>query len=870
MAIQRNALADSIAGSNSVMVALGLAPSGTEVSASWISGAFVYIARLWPLILLAKICLLSLLDLSSLMPQTARQMLLMATTLLVDGVIVIAPRRALFQRLLPHVQNWLMLPLVFLSGLTFSLWLGADRLEMSTGVLLMARPQTAMTLLAVCIFGDRRLLGISYFVGAFLVPVMTSPDLVKVGLLVSCIGVMALATVRQAMADRERAIEMHRRDLRAQRSDRLLQEHERTGRGWFWETDRNGMLTYISDTLVETLKTTTGGLIGRPITEIVRHGDRQQGDGERTLGFHLSARTGFSDIAVCAALAAEERWWSISGQPVFNEYGQFHGFRGSGTDLTEMRRSQAEVNRLAQFDSLTGLANRIQMLRSLEQAVADRNGKPGECSLLMLDLDRFKSVNDTLGHPAGDALLRQVSQRLQRVVGNRALVGRQGGDEFKILVPGRVDPAQLSQLAEAIIGQVSQPYSIEGNAVVIGVSIGISLCPQDGVTADALIRNADLALYAAKGDGRGVHRFYSADMHADAEDRRKLEEDLRHALAADGLHLVYQPVVSSKTEKIAGYEALLRWNHPTRGAISPAIFIPIAEDTGLIAQIGEWVMRTACRDAVQWREGIRVAVNVSPTQFANPNFPSTVMSALAGAQLAPERLELEITESVFLNDDAGTDAMFSRLKALGVRLALDDFGTGYSSLGYLKKAPFDKIKIDQSFVRGAAIKGSRNSAIIKAIVSLAEALGMDTTAEGAETQDELALIRQLGCSHIQGYIYGRPMPFEDVMVSQRKGTDAAPIGFQSSRPERKTMLRTVAVHHDGHVYTGRVRNISSTGALIEGLWNVPAGTAFSIELTDRTLVKAMARWSKEDRMGVEFENEVDINALRNAPRSLAS
>ncbi|MBV2149516.1 EAL domain-containing protein [Sphingobium sp. AS12] len=867
----RASLTDSPSRSMSLIVALGLAESGTEVAASWISGAFVQIARLWPLILLAKLCVIALLGIPFYRPGDSEQAAIMTAMLLVDGALMVVPRWSLFQERLPHIQNWLMLPMLFLSGLTFSLWLGHEPKAASDSLFLAAVPELAVALLAVCIFGDRRLLGISYFLGALLVSVTEKAGLAQVGLLVSCIIVMAVATLRQATADRERAIERQRQDLRAQRSDRLLQEHERTGRGWFWETDRQGCLTYISDTLAHTLDAPQGGLIGRPITEIIRPGDKQQGDGERTLGFHLSARTGFSDISVRAAMAKEERWWSISGQPVFNEYGQFHGFRGSGTDLTEMRRSQAEVTRLAQFDSLTGLANRIQMLRSLEQAVADRHGKAGDCALMMLDLDRFKSVNDTLGHPAGDALLRQVSQRLQRVVGDRGLVGRQGGDEFKILLPGRQDQTMLAQLAQNIIATVSQPYSIEGTAVVIGVSIGISSCPQDGVTADALIRNADLALYAAKGNGRGVHRFYSSDMHADAEDRRALEEDLRHALAADGLHLVYQPVVSSKTERITGYEALLRWHHPLRGAISPTLFIPIAEDTGLIAQIGEWVLRTACRDAVQWQEDIRVAVNVSPTQFANPGFPSTVMNALANAQLAPERLELEITESVFLNDDDGTDAMFARLKALGVRLALDDFGTGYSSLGYLKKAPFDKIKIDQSFVRGAATKGSRNSAIIKAIVSLAEALGMDTTAEGAETQDELALIRQLGCSHIQGYIYGRPMPAADVLAGQRaNGSAASADGFQSSRPERKTMLRTIGVHHDGHVYTGRVRNISATGALIEGLWNVPLGTLFAIELGEGQFINATARWSKDDRMGVEFAGTVDISALRNAPRTLAS
>jgi diguanylate cyclase (GGDEF)-like protein len=873
MSLPRASFTDSPSRSMTLMVALGLSESGTEVSASWISGAFTHISRLWPLIVLAKFCVVILLNLPFYSGDLA-QVGLMVAMALIDGVLMFAPRRDWFKRQMPHVQNWMMLPLVFLSGLMFSLWLGYETKAATDALFLAAVPELAVALLAVCIFGDRRILGISYFLGALIVSVTEKAGMAQVGLLFSCVIVMLVATLRQATADREQAIARHSQDLRAQRSDRLLQEHERTGRGWFWETDRQGCLTYISDALAQTLDGVgdgqADGLIGRPITEIIRPGDKKQGDGERTLGFHLSARTGFSELAVCAALAKEERWWSISGQPVFNEYGQFHGFRGSGTDLTEMRRSQAEVTRLAQFDSLTGLANRIQMLSSLEQAVAARHGKPSECTLMMLDLDRFKIVNDTLGHPAGDALLRQVSQRLQRVVGDKGLVGRQGGDEFKILLPGRHDQLALTQLAQAIIASISQPYSIEGTAVVIGVSIGLSCCPRDGVTADAMIRNADLALYAAKGDGRGVHRFYSSDMHADAEDRRALEEDLRRALSADGLHLVYQPVVSSKSEQITGYEALLRWDHPTRGAISPALFIPIAEDSGLIGQIGEWVMRTACRDAADWQDGIRVAVNVSPSQFANPGFPSTVMNALANAQLAPERLELEITESVFLNDDDGTDAMFSRLKAIGVRLALDDFGTGYSSLGYLKKAPFDKIKIDQSFVRGAAIKGSRNSAIIKAIVSLAEALGMDTTAEGAETQDELALIRQLGCSHIQGYIYGRPMPAAEVLGGQRNGgTAASANGFQSSRPERKTMLRTIAIHHDGHVYTGRVRNISATGALIEGLWNVPQGTLLAIELAENQFVNATSRWSKDDRVGVEFAGSIDISALRNPPRTMA-
>ncbi|WP_257539988.1 bifunctional diguanylate cyclase/phosphodiesterase [Sphingobium sp. CFD-1] len=860
----RPAFPESTAPSPGLMTSLGLAESGGDVSATWVSRAFLLIAALWPLVLLAKICISALYGAPFHHIASPWQSILLAAMLLADGALMIAPRQSRFRALMPHVQMWLMLPMAFLSGLTFSLWCNVTAPSLHFIV-----PEFAVALLAVCIFGDRRLLGLSYFLGVLLVSVMQQGGWMQAGLAVSCVSVMLIATVRQARVDRDQAMLRYRQELRAQRSDRLLHEYERSGRGWFWETDRQGLLVYLSKTLATTLGRPVEQLIGQPFTDLVGPGNRPHGDGERTLGFHLSARSGFTEVAVQAAMMNEERWWSISGQPVFNEYGQFQGFRGSGTDLTEIKRSQAEVARLAQFDSLTGLANRVQIMQALEHSIKSINGQMGECTLMMLDLDRFKSVNDTLGHPAGDALLRQVSERLLRVVGNQGLVGRQGGDEFKILLVGRQDPAVLGHLAQAIISTISQPYKIEDTSVVIGVSIGISHCPHDGVTTDALIRNADLALYAAKGNGRGVYRFYSSDMHADAEDRRRLEEDLRDALATDALHLVYQPVVSSVTEQITGYEALLRWQHPRRGLIGPDIFIPIAEDTGLIAQIGDWVIRTACKDAAQWVGSTRVAVNVSPIQFANPSFPSTIMNALASTQLSPERLELEITESVFLNDNADTDSMFARLKALGVRLALDDFGTGYSSLGYLKKAPFDKIKIDQSFVRGAAIKGNRNSAIIKAIVSLAEALGMDTTAEGAETHDELDLIRQLGCSHVQGYVYGRPMGAAEVLERQLSAGTAAKVeGFKSSRPERKSMLRTVAVHNDGDIYSARIRNISATGALVEGLWDVPEGTTFIIELADNYFADAVAHWSKDDRMGVEFREAVDLSRLKTTTRRL--
>ncbi len=664
-----------------------------------------------------------------------------------------------------------------------------------------------------------------------------------------CITVMAYSRQRRIdLMLREKA----ENDTRVQtRAQEILADYEETGQGWFWETDRRGHITYLSAPVAETLGRKVPDLIGRPFAELFNLAE-QSGEGERTLAFHLSARSSFSELAVRAATPDEERWWSITGRPTYDTFNNFTGFRGSGTDLTEKRRSQEHASRLAHFDSLTGLSNRFRMSQTLEKILLAPQVHHRACAVFLLDLDRFKQVNDTLGHPAGDALLKQVAQRLERVVGKMGRVGRLGGDEFQVILPGKIEREQLGHLASRIIESLSQPYSIDGSRVMIGASVGIALAPDDCVTSEALIRNADLALYAAKDGGRGRFHFYNSDLHSDAEERRKMEEDLRDAVTNGGLELYYQPVVQTATEKITGFEALLRWNHAEKGWISPSRFIPIAEDTGLIAPIGEWALRTACRDLSRWPENVRVAVNVSPLQFANPALPAIVTNALANAQVAPERLELEITESVFLNDDEGTEHMFKALKNIGVRLALDDFGTGYSSLGYLKTAPFDKIKIDQSFVRGATQPGSRNGAIIASIVSLAEALGMETTAEGVETLDELDLVRMLGCSHVQGYIYERPLSSMNAAERLSTGLIAIAQGPRSARASRQSMLRKVVLDHGGHRYNAMVRNISQTGALIEGLWNVPPGTIFRVVLADNHVVTATCRWSNEDRLGVEF------------------
>ncbi|HYI48769.1 MAG TPA: EAL domain-containing protein [Allosphingosinicella sp.] len=657
----------------------------------------------------------------------------------------------------------------------------------------------------------------------------------------------------------DRIVQLQRRlviDWHGQRAARFIEEFEQAGRGWFWETTARGNLSYVSEQLAADLKTPAADLIGMPFADLIGLDDRRGTESsERTLGFHLSTRLPFTDINVRANTAAEI-WWSLSGTPSFDEYGRFLGFRGIGSDLTQQRRSEEEINRLAKYDSLTSLPNRMLMRRTLDETLAT-----GGCALFLIDLDRFKNVNDTLGHPIGDALLKQVAQRLTSVIGKEGQVGRLGGDEFEAVLPGQHDEGGLSELAGRLIQQVSMPYMIEGHNISIGASVGIATAPPEGCCADALIRNADLALYSAKAAGRGTFCFFAPEMHSEAQDRQILETDLRKAIARGELQLQYQPVVNAQTEALSGFEALVRWHHPTRGVISPSLFVPLAEEAGLILSIGEWVLRTACLEAAKWPEHIRVAVNLSPIQFVEPSLPATIVSAIANAGIQPRQLELEITEGVFLVESDATDDMFAKLKSLGVRLALDDFGTGYSSLGYLKKAPFDKIKIDQSFVRGAAKDGSRNAAIIRAIVTLAESLGMDTTAEGAETHDELTMIRELGCSHIQGYIFGRPMNPDDAgaLAEQNKAITAD--GFQFNRPPRQGILKVASLQFNGMSMPVRVRNISTGGALLECDRTLPVNANIQLDLPGCGNLGGEVRWSEAKRIGIQFEDEFDLRRL---------
>ena len=646
------------------------------------------------------------------------------------------------------------------------------------------------------------------------------------------------------------------------RAEGLLEEFESSEKGWFWETTREGALSYISDSVARAVSREPADLLERPFTDLIStETDDGAATSERTLGFYLSSHVAFTDLIV-RAKTKNEIWWSISGRPVHDEFGRFFGFRGFASDLTKMRQSEVELDRLARQDSLTGLANRQALRRALDDALVSAVRRKHRCSIFLLDLDRFKAVNDTLGHPAGDTLLRLVSLRLRDVIGELGQVGRLGGDEFEVVLPNISDKADLSRLAQGIIDSLSRPYTINGTAVSIGASVGIVTSDYDDRTSDDLMRDADLALYAAKAAGKGCFRFFAAEMHEAARERQLMESDLRVALEKGQLWLAYQPCVDAATEAVTGFEALIRWDHPEHGPISPAQFIPLAEEIGLINEIGEWVLRTACAEASGWPQNVTVAVNLSPVQFKSHALPTMVRTVLSETRLPAKRLELEITEGVFLNNDEHVHEMIHSLKAIGLKLALDDFGTGYSSLSYLQRVPFDKIKIDQSFVRGACDPESRNAALIRAMVGLGSDLKMQTTAEGVETQEELMLIRELGCSLVQGYIFGKPMRPDDARALAAKGAVDRPEEQFPAREARMRIIRAALLHHRGQVKGARLRNISSGGALVECREEMPVGAQIKLDFAAGGLIDAEVRWTKGTQFGCQFTEKFNLKLLQ--------
>lgn len=546
----------------------------------------------------------------------------------------------------------------------------------------------------------------------------------------------------------------------------LLNEFEESASDWLWETDLNLCLQHVSARLIEVAGSSERQLQGLPLERLFLPSlAAPAGHPSMNLWQHIQERRPFQNMLLPLDIAGDRRTWSLSGKPIFDRNGAFAGYRGVGSDVTEKKRSEERLSYLASHDSLTELPNRVlfqQRLDAAHLALADGD----RFVVFAVDLDEFKNVNDTFGHAAGDALLRAVAQRL-RLLTSDVLVARLAGDEFAILATGpriREDHA-VNALACRIIGAIAPPFDIEGVRVSVGVSIGIAIAPKDGRLE--IMRRADLALYRMKNEGRNGYRFYEAEMDERIEARRALSTDLRGALERKEFVLFFQPIVSATDGGIRGFETLLRWKHRVRGFVSPAEFIPLAEETGVIIPLGGWIIREACRIAASWPEDIKVAVNLSPIQFRHSDLPLIVRAALRESGLIASRLELEITESVFLEATPAVHAMMNKLRRMNVRLSLDDFGTGYSSLSYLRRIPFDKIKIDQGFVRDLPHEKS-GTAIVKAIVDMAISLNMTIIAEGVETEAQRVCLANQGCHELQGYFFSKPLPVEEVNVLAAK------------------------------------------------------------------------------------------------------
>ncbi|SFJ21123.1 EAL domain-containing protein [Bradyrhizobium sp. Gha] len=515
---------------------------------------------------------------------------------------------------------------------------------------------------------------------------------------------------------------------------------------------------------------------GTPHADIIRHrvvtgilkSDTSEGAAEQFLS--KLAALPFDAVSSRIDEFADGRLICVTRQPMAGG-----GWVATHLDVTEQRRSEAKIAHMAQHDALTDLPNRVLLRERMEHALAvTRNGDRG-LAVLMLDLDRFKEVNDTLGHPAGDSLLRAVATRLRECTTDTTLIARLGGDEFAVIDYVTSPAVEAAALAENIRKALCEPFDLDDHRFTVSASIGIAIAPRDGDDSDVLMKSADLALYSAKSCGRGAFRFFEPELDELMHARRDLERDMRDALAGGEFELHYQPFVNTATGEIRGFEALLRWHHPRRGLVMPGEFIPLAEEAGLIVPLGEWILKTACSEAAKWPAHLRIAINLSPAQFKSKELVQVIVGALANSGVAPHRLELEVTETAIMHDSEAVFAALGQLRELGVRVALDDFGTGYSSLSFLQRFPFDKVKVDRSFVNELSSASPDAHHLARAVVRFAVSLGKTTTAEGAETKEQLDILREEGCVETQGYYFGRPMPASGIakMLSARRADKAA-------------------------------------------------------------------------------------------------
>lgn len=542
----------------------------------------------------------------------------------------------------------------------------------------------------------------------------------------------------------------------------LLKDFSENAQDWLWEMNSTGQVIRGQEEFLQSLNVnftsiTPGDYQG------TMDGKNHQVLNMRSLDSlrkYYNDESSFSDVVISSSGSNGSKWLNLSGKPLYNEKKEFIGFRGVASDITEKKHTEERIAYLAHNDALTGLVNRANFSRAM-QDLLDNAANNKQWSIFYLDLDGFKVVNDTYGHAMGDKLLGEIAKVLKKVVSDRDIVARLGGDEFAILCNSAGTVQSVSALAESILDALCRPFVIDNVTLDIGVSIGITLRNRDGSDAHTLMNNADLALYRAKEEGRGTYRLYEHQMDEIVKERRNLEADLKNALKNGELSLAYQPLVAAREAKTVSFEALARWTHPNRGQISPADFIPIAESMGIIGEIGNWVLHQACAEAATWPKHISVAVNLSPQQFQSNQIVNTVVDTLAITGLHPSRLELEITEGLFMENT--DEVMFSlrELKGMGVAISLDDFGTGYSSLSYLLKFPFSKLKIDRSLIMSLDTDPNAKN-VLEAITKLASVMNLTVTAEGIETLDQVRVMLNMHCTHFQGFLFGQPLPKSDL------------------------------------------------------------------------------------------------------------
>jgi len=573
-----------------------------------------------------------------------------------------------------------------------------------------------------------------------------------IGLIFSALPTMALVRRYRAVA--------RRADEQTDLVSLLLKDYAADRCDWMWSSDVEGKLFGVSEKFATQAASSISSLEGKPFLQLLRErfADDEMAYSEISLAMRQCRP--FHDVEFKVRREGGEVWWRLAGKPVYRET-RFNGYIGTMSDITTEVRAKETLSFLAYNDGLTGLSNRSHFTKRLNECVArlERYGSP--FAVLYLDLDKFKAVNDSRGHQMGDQLLVQVGRRLGGLVRDTDVVARLGGDEFAIIMPDGADAEALASLAKRLIAVIEQPFTIEGEELIIGLSVGIALAPTNGTRPDQLLRNADLALYRAKEEGGNRFCFFDSRMDSEMRERRILELELAEALVNDEFALHYQPVIAPNDGTVSGFEALIRWHHPIRGLVPPSEFIPIAEGSSLIAAIGQWTVGEACRMLARLPEHLTVAVNLSARHFRTADITKLVSEATREAGVDPRRLELEITESLLIENAEEMALKLDELKRAGFRIAMDDFGTGFSSLSYLQKYPFDKIKIDRSFVQSSSEDRAARE-ILRAIVGLAGTLNMAVTAEGVETADQATYLRSIGCDLLQGYFFARPMPEADV------------------------------------------------------------------------------------------------------------